>query len=291
MAPTSAEDPTSTVPTHAERLAAAARLLSSISETPRLDAEILLASALGTSRSSLLARMKQRALAPDFDAMIERRAAAEPIAYILGEWEFFSLRIKVRPPLLVPRPETEHLVETVLSYIGKASARVLELGTGTGCVSVAIAYNSPNSRLIATDLSTTALDTAAENSRKHGVADRITLRQGDLFDAIQDDSGPFDVICSNPPYVEEAAWNDLAPVIRMYEDRRALLAGVDGLDVIRRLVHDAPTFLKPTGLLAFEIGMDQWNKTRQLLADRGYRDIRFCPDLSGIERIAIAQWK
>ena len=275
--------------THAGRLAAAAERLSNVTETPRLDAEILLAHALGISRSALLARLRERAEAPAFDEMLERRVASEPIAYILGEWEFFSLRLEVRRPLLVPRPETEHLVEAVLDFIGQDPANVLEIGTGTGCVAVAIAHNAPKSRIIATDLSVIALNNAEENARRYNVTDRIPFRSGDLFEAVHVEDSLFDVVCSNPPYVEEGEWETLPPVIRLYEEPAALLAGRDGLDVIRRIVREAPPFLKARGLLAFEIGAGQKDAVHGLLLGRGYQDIRFHLDLAGIPRIAVAQ--
>ena len=277
------------LPTHAERLAAAAERLSNVTETPRLDAEILLAHALDISRSALLARLRERAEAPAFDEMLARRMASEPIAYILGEWEFFSLRLKVRRPLLVPRPETEHLVEAVLDFIGQDPANVLEIGTGTGCVAVALAHNALKSTIIATDLAPIALDTAGENARRYNLTDRITLRRGDLFEAVEATDRLFDVVCSNPPYVEEGEWKTLPPVIRLYEDPAALVAGPDGLDVIRRIVREAPSFLKPDGMLAFEIGAGQRDAVEHLLEECGYRDIRFRPDLAGIPRIAVAQ--
>jgi len=287
------------LPTHAERLAAAAERLFNVTETPRLDAEILLAHALDISRSALLARLRERAEAPAFDEMLERRMASEPIAYILGEWEFFSLRLKVRRPLLVPRPETEHLVEAVLDFIGQDPAnvgaesfrthRVLEIGTGTGCVAVVIAHNAPRSKIVATDLSAIALDTAEDNARRHNVTDRITFRSGDLFEAVHVEDSPFDVVCSNPPYVEEGEWEALPPVIRLYEAPTALLAGHDGLDIIQRIVREARPFLKPGGLLAFEIGAGQRDAAQALLQECGYHSISFRPDLAGIPRIAAAQ--
>lgn len=284
-----AEKPAFKIPTHAERLASATQSLSGVTETPRLDAEILLGRALGISRSSLLARLRDRAPAPAFDAMLERRAASEPIAYILGEWEFFSLRLKVTPPLLVPRPETEHLVEAVIEFVGQGPADILEIGTGTGCIAVAIARNAPKARLIATDISEIAIETAAENSRRHDAADRIVFRRGGLFDVITGTDPLFDVICSNPPYVEEDEWERLEPVIRLYEDPAALVAGHDGLDVIRRLAEEAQAYLKPAGLLAFEIGMGQRDAVNALLLQCGYENVGFRPDLAGIPRIALAQ--
>ena len=276
------------VPSHAERLAGAACRLAAVTETPRLDAEILLAHALAIPRASLFARLRERVEVPAFDDLIERRLAYEPIAYILGEWEFFSLMFTVSPPLLVPRPETEHLVEAVLEFVKDRPARVLDIGAGTGCVAIAIARNASQCRVVATDINPFALETAAANAERHGVSDRITFRTGDLFSALREGDAPFDVIASNPPYVEEDAWPQLPPAIRLHEDPGALLAGKDGLDVVGRIARDAPDFLKPEGLLALEIGMGQSESVEGLLTELGYRAIAFKSDLAGTPRIAHA---
>jgi len=276
-------------PTNAQRIAAAADMLKSVTDTPRLDAEILLAHTLKISRASLLARLGERSPAEGFNALVERRLAYEPLAYILGEWEFFSLSFRVVPPLLVPRPETEHLVECVIESAGKRPIRVLDLCTGTGCVAVSIAKNLPESRVWATDVSSRAIEIARENAVRHGVGDRIEFRRGDLFGALAADDGPFDVICSNPPYVDEASWPALSPVIRMHEDPAALLAGREGLDVIRRLVSGARSFLRADGLLAFEIGDGQRARVEQILRGSGYVSVEFIRDLAGIDRVASAR--
>jgi len=287
--PARVADNTSSSPSHAERLATASCVLAPVTETPRLDAELLLAHALGYPRARLLARLHDRQDVPTFDALIRRRLVHEPIAYILGEWEFFSLTFEASRPVLVPRPETEHLVEVVLEFIGKEPARVLDIGTGTGCVAVAVAHNAPNSSVVATDIDPLALDVAARNIARYGLGQRVLLREGDLFDAVRETGPLFDVVCSNPPYVEEAAWSQLPPVITRYEDPRALLAGEDGLAIIRRLVSAAPPFLRPRGVLALEIGMGQHVAVEALLREHAYEDIRFTRDLAGIQRIVSAQ--
>lgn len=289
MVPAASTSDAAGFPTNAQRLAAAADVLRFVTETPRLDAEILLAHTLGISRSSLLARLGERARAEDFDALVERRLAYEPLAYILGEWEFFSLSFKVVPPLLVPRPETEHLVECVIESSGGKPVRVLDVCTGTGCVAVSVAKNLPESHVWATDVSSRAIEVARENAARHGVEGRIEFRRGDLFGAFAAGEGPFEVICSNPPYVDEASWPALSPVIRMHEDPGALLAGRDGLDVVRRLIADAKSFLKTEGLLAFEIGDGQRAEVERILRDSGYVSVEFVRDLAGIDRIASAR--
>lgn len=272
--------------TAAEVLAEAVKVLASVTETPRLDAEILLAHSARLSRSQLLTRLRDAIDAPGFDALVERRQNSEPIAYILGEWEFFSLAFFTRPPILVPRPETEHLVEAALDYLkDRATARrVLDIGTGTGCVAVSIAKNARSSCVFATDINADALGLARENAARHGVA--IEFRHGDLFGAFTPADDSFDVIVSNPPYVESAEWPHLPPVIRLYEDPRALLAGEDGLHVLRRIIAQASAHLKPGGLLAVEMGENHSERVRALFEDAGFRDIRFRNDLAGIARIA-----
>jgi len=275
--------------TLAERLAAATRQLDAVTETPRLDAEILLARVMGIPRARLLARLRERSPAPGFAELVQRRLAHEPLAYILGEWEFFSLTFTVVPPLLVPRPETEHLVEVVLDAVKGTRARVLDIGTGTGCVALAIAHNAPLCRVVATDISPLALATASQNAARHGLEDRIDLVAGDLFEAVGAEASPFDVICSNPPYVEQKAWDALPRVIRLHESATALLAGEDGLGVIRRLVFEATAYLEPGGLLAFEIGEGQHEAVEALLRENNYEEIGFHRDLAGIRRIAQAK--
>lgn len=277
------------MPTLAQHLAHAAELLVPMTDTPRVDAEILLAHALGISRPQLLTRLNESLPVGRFDALLRRRLAYEPIAYILGEWEFFSLNFEVVSPILVPRPETEHLVEAVLDEVGGTPARILELCTGCGCVGVAVAVNASQVRMIATDIRSEAVELARRNAVRHGVADRIEFRTGDLFDPISAESALFDVVCANPPYVEEDAWDELSPVIRLHEDPRALLAGKDGLAVVRRLIEGAVSRLSPRGLLAFEVGMGQYDRVCRLLVGRGYDDVGCRRDLAGIERIVLAR--
>lgn len=262
----------------------AARRLAPVTETPRLDAEILLAHALGMRRAQVLARSRDLVDPKGFESCVARRMNAEPIAYITGEWEFFSLPFSVQPPVLVPRPETEHLVETALHYLGNKTADALDLCTGTGCVAIAVAHHAPRCRVVATDIAPYAVQVAEANARRNGVA--LQTRQGDLFEALQPGDGPFDVIVANPPYVESADWPLLPPVIRLHEDPRAVLGGPDGLDITRRIVSGAPGRLKPGGLLAFEVGERQRDTAAALLEQAGFRAVGFINDLAGIPRVA-----
>jgi release factor glutamine methyltransferase len=273
----------------AERLALAADALDAVTDTPRLDAELLMAHALGMPRAKLLARLQDTCEVPGFEDLAKRRLSHEPIAYIIGEWEFFSLQLTVKPPIFVPRPETEHLVEAVLSVVANARARILDIGTGTGCVAIAIAHNAPMGRVVATDINPAALQLASANAARHGLSDAITFREGDLFQAVREHDFPFDAICSNPPYVKDGDWETLPPVIQRHEDPLALLAGPDGLNLIRRLVFEATAYLVPGGLLAFEIGIGQYDSVRELLLENNYADVVAHRDLAGIERVVAAR--
>jgi release factor glutamine methyltransferase len=272
-----------------QRLDAATSALSAVSESPRTDAEYLLSHALGISRAQLLARLDRDAAPAGFDALLQRRLDHEPVAYILGEWEFYSLDLEIRAPMLVPRPETEHLVEVVLEHVADRPARILEIGTGTGCVAIAIAKNAPASTIVATDINPDALALAGRNAARHGLESRIEPREGSVFDPVTEDATAFDVICSNPPYVEESDYPNLSPTIRLHEDRLALVAGPDGLSVIKVIIAQASRFLVPGGLLALELGLGQYATVRQFLLDAGFVAPEVRRDLAGIERIAYAR--
>lgn len=259
--------------------------LAACSETPRLDAEYLLAHVLGVTRSGLLARLHTEfppeALAP-FEHLLTRRANFEPIPYILGRWEFFGLDLICRAPMLVPRPETEHLVEVALAHLESTPGPVLDLCTGTGCVALAIAMHAPACPVTALDINPEAVALAQENAALH--AADLTVHTGDLFAALPAPAR-FEVITANPPYVEQGAWEGLSPSITRHEDPRALLAGEDGLDCVRRIVRESPVWLLAGGLLALEIGEAQAPAVMDLLTAAGFHDVAATKDLAGIERI------
>ena len=270
-----------------DRIEEAVQLLAEVSDTPRADAEFMMAHLLNVPRSKLALCFKDEFDVPEFQIFVERRLACEPVPYILGEWEFFSLPIKTRAPVLVPRPETEHLVEVVLHWAQNNNApRILDLCTGSGCVALALAMNLRHARVVATDVSDEALTLAAENINLHTLDQRVALQKGDLFGAIGSQQQEFDVICANPPYVEKGEFPGLSPAIRLYEDPRALIAGDDGLDVIRRIVQLAPQYLAEGGLLALEIGERQYDAVAALMDAAGLREVRAQNDLAGIKRIA-----
>lgn len=272
--------------TVAQRLADAVERLEPVTETPRLDAELLMAHALGRSRAQVLAGVHEEAPAEPFETLLKRRLEGEPLAYIFGTWEFFSLEFETEAPILVPRPETEHLVEVVLEEVEDRPADILDLCTGSGCVAIAIATHAPAAHVVAVDLNPAALELAQRNARRHEVDRRVAFRQGDLFDALHAGDGSFDVVCANPPYVAEADWEQLSPTIRVYEDRSALVAGEDGLAYIRRIVSRARAYLRNEGLLAFEFGFGQRDAVEAVLREHGYTRVTFRNDLAGIPRIA-----
>lgn len=269
----------------AELLADASQRLEAISDSPRLDAELLLARAIDTPRSYLIAHPEDE---PDDDAVrrfsdaIDMRASGQPLAYITGEKEFWSLDLKVTPATLVPRPETELLVEYAIGFVSRREPmRVLDLGTGSGAIALAIARERPLSDVVATDTSEEALDVARHNARAHDIPN-VTFAAGDWLDAVAGEA--FDVIVSNPPYVRA---DDPALDALHAEPRGALVAGNDGLDDIRRIVTDARRACLPGGVLLVEHGADQGDAVARLFVEAGWRDVRGVRDLAGLSRVTV----
>jgi release factor glutamine methyltransferase len=250
-----------------------------------LDARALLRAALGVDGAYLVAHAGDAltgAQRERYLAWIERRRAGEPIAYLTGEREFYSLAFKVTPAVLIPRPETEVLVEAALERIpAQAPCRVLDLATGSGCVAVAIALHRPRARVTAADASGEALAVARDNAARHGAA--IEFVESDWFAALA--GRRFDLIVCNPPYVAESDPHLSEGDLR-FEPRAALLGGADGLACIRLIVAHAPAHLEPGGVLLLEHGHDQGSRCRALLERTGYRDVSSRRDLAGIERVA-----
>jgi release factor glutamine methyltransferase len=242
-------------------------------EGGRRDAELLLCATLDTDRVGLYVQfdrpLEQGELA-DYRAKVVRRAAREPVQYVLGEKEFWSLPFAVSPAVLIPRPDTEVLIEEALRLVPRAR-RILDVGTGSGAIAVALAHELPEACVVAMDISAEALVLAAANARRNDVASRIELRQGDMACLPE---GPFDVIVSNPPYIPEADLAGLAPEVRDFEPRQALCGGADGLDCYRTLAAQARGRLAPGGWLLVEVGIDQAPAVEQLLAEAGL-DERF----------------
>jgi release factor glutamine methyltransferase len=274
--------------------AAAGRLAGAGVESGRLDAQILLAEATGLTRADVIAgsRMPTAGQLARFEATIERRMRREPIAYILGHKEFFSLDFEVNRSVLIPRPETEMLVAAALDTIAEVrEARVLDIGTGSGAIAISIAANASRAEIVATDISADALETAARNALRHRVSDRVRLRRADCF-AVLDGGlalGRFDLIVSNPPYVAAAEVAQLEPEVRSFEPNIALSAGRDGLDFYRRIAADAREHLFEDGQLIVEVGAGQASAVAKILEDRAFQVVAVLDDLGGHHRVVHAR--
>ncbi|MGB8535800.1 MAG: peptide chain release factor N(5)-glutamine methyltransferase [Acidobacteriaceae bacterium] len=270
-----------------DALQAARSRLASTSQYPRRDAELILGHVLGYDPTALLThpeRLLSASEAERFEILLKRRLASEPVQYLIGEQDFFGLLFAVSPDVLIPRPETEHLVEAVLArFDPDASPSIVDVGTGSGAIAVAIAHALTRSRVMAVDLSLAALEVARRNADRHGVIDRVTVRQSDLL--AEAGSAEFDVVVSNPPYI--ANGEKLEPQVADYEPRSALYAGPTGMEVYERLIPQAIQALKPQGWLMMEIGYGQRPALEALLG--GWREVSFAPDLQGIPRVVQAQ--
>ncbi len=262
-------------------------------ERARLDAETLLLYALRQNRAWLLAHGDDEA--PDdagYLSLVARREAGEPIQYITGSSEFFGLPFSVGPGVLIPRPETEHLVEEVLRLAGSLAdqdLRIADLGTGSGIIAVALAHALPNAEIAAVDLSRQALLIARENAERNQVAGRIEFFEGDLLGPLA--GRRFSIIASNPPYVPLLDRDSLSVEVREHEPHAALFAGEDGLDIYRRLIPEARDHLLPGGWLVMEIGYGQRDAIEAMLQSNGYAETHFVEDYQRIPRVAAGRWK
>lgn len=262
------------------------------SPSPRLDAELLLMHGLKIDRLRLWTDPDHELTeeeAARFAEQVERRKRGEPIAYIIGHKEFWSLSFEVGREVLIPRPETECLIEELLRFYRTPGEglRILDIGTGSGAIAVALARELPAARVVATDISAGALSVARKNALAHGVAGRIDFFQGDLFDAV---SGTFDLICSNPPYIPDLEYRLLPAGIRDFEPRGALIAGPDGMDFYRRIIREGANRLKTGGRLFLEIGDGQGERVAALLREEpGYDALSLRDDYGGVARVASAR--
>ena len=266
-------------------------------DSPRLSAELLLSQVLGLKRIELYTQFDKPVDKQQLDRLhdlVERAGQNEPIAYLVGRTEFYSLEINITPDCMVPRPETELLVERAIEFLRTRTSTqfVCDLCTGSGCIAVAIAKNFPDARIIATDICDSALAVAAGNIEKHQLKDRITLLCGDLFDPIISglDVNEFDLIVCNPPYVSTAEYEKLDRNVKDYEPKIALFAGVDGLDIYRRIIEKSDEFLKSDAALMLEIGFAQGQAVRQLLEQTGaFAEIKIEKDFHNNDRIVSAR--
>ena len=274
-----------------QAIAAAAEQMAldpDLAPTAARDAELLLLHTLALPRTAVYtdaARALTAAEQTAFASAIARRLAHEPVQYIRGTQEFFGFALHVTPATLIPRPETELLVEAALAHLPRERPlRLADVGTGSGAIAIAVAWHLPQAVVVALDHSPAALEIARENARTHGVLDRIRFRHADLLSA---EPGPFDAILANLPYVPESDRAGLHPQVRDHEPPSALFGGgTDGLDLYRRLIPQAASSLAPGGLLALEFGAGQRDKLAHLLAS--WRDPRFLDDLQAIARVALA---
>ncbi len=264
----------------------ASAYLSAHTDRPHVEAELLLAHLLDCPRTYLWTH-PEATLTPQqaagYAACVQRRAAGEPLPYITGQIEFFGLTFTVTPDVLIPRPETEMLVEAALDWVqAHPDAVAVDVGAGSGCIAVALAVHAPSLRLHATDISSAALQVARANAERHSVAERISFLAGDLLTLLPE---PVGLIVSNPPYVADDEW-DALPLSVQQEPRLALLSGADGLDAIRRLLAQAQTRLQPGGLMLIEIGERQ-GEAAQALAQAAFpkANVTILPDLAGKDRV------
>jgi release factor glutamine methyltransferase len=261
-------------------------------ETARLDAEILLGFALGVDRMRLYLDFEKPVEADErarFRELVKRRAEERlPVAYLTGVREFWSLPLAVTRDVLVPRPETETLVETVLAELPDVEAELcaFDLGTGSGAIALALAKERPKLRVVAGDVSPAALAVAEQNAAALGLADRVRCVAGDGFSSVLGQR--FDVVVSNPPYLAEGEAGGLAPELR-HEPHSALFAGPDGAALLRRIVHEAPRVLAPGGLLALELSPEQADEVTQCLGQCGYDGAKLHRDLAGRPRVVSAR--
>ena len=266
-------------------------------ESPRLSAELLLSHVLRLKRIELYTQFNKVVAAEQLDilrGMVKRAGLHEPVAYLTGKTEFYSLELEITADCLIPRPETELLVQRAIEFLRTRSGiqYVCDLCTGSGCIAVAIGKNFPDARVTATDISSAALAIAARNIEKHRLNEQIRLLCGDLFEPIiqQLDVNQFDLIVCNPPYVSAGEYESLDKNVKDYEPESALLAGADGMDVYRRITEKVYEFLKPGAVLMLEIGYSQGPAIKKLLEQTGaFAQIKIEKDLHDNDRIVIAE--
>jgi len=268
-------------------------------DSPRLTAEVLLAHQLGSDRVNLYLNLDQPLTEKEvsgYRALIRRRLQYEPLQYITGIQEFWSIDFLVDPRVLIPRPETELLVTHALRLLKPAAEsenqepKILDLGTGCGTLAVSLAKEIPNAQIWATDNSQGALELARLNAQRHGVSDRIQFKEGDLWEPLMNLGITFDIILSNPPYVASEEYNDLPPEVRDYEPRSALVGGDGGTYYIERIITEAPRYMNPKAWIMLEMAPDQTEKTLGLVEQtEGYGEKIRIRDYSRLYRIVMAQ--
>jgi len=263
----------------------------------RREAGSLLSHVLGCDRTYLISHsdetIKSEAI-EKFEEYVQRRARGEPLQYITGVQDFFGLQFKVTPDVLIPRPETELLVERAIDLLNnhpKQPKLICDVGTGSGCIAVALLSANKETKVVALDISRPAVQIANVNAIQNGVSERCWFVVSDCFAALDDVHPPFDMIVSNPPYVSAAAFSGLQREVKDHEPHLALTPGGDGLKIIRKLLDQTPAYLKTEGYLLFEIGFDQGDTVRKIIQTDVWRLLQIYPDLQGIPRIVVLQKK
>lgn len=260
-------------------------------ESPRLNAELLIGHALGLKRMQLYLQFERPLAEAELEKirpLVRRRGQREPLQYVLGTTEFSGLVLKTDRRALIPRPETERLIEIVVERLTVSPPRILDLGTGTGAIALALAVKFPNAAITAVDRDGAALALAAENAQAAGVGQRVTLIESNWFAALPSESR-FELIVANPPYLTTAEIAEAAPEVREHEPHAALASGVDGLDDLRQILRGAPAYLAGQGLLAMETGIAQHAALREIAAESGFATIESLPDLTGRDRFILAR--
>ncbi|MDH4166371.1 MAG: peptide chain release factor N(5)-glutamine methyltransferase [Gammaproteobacteria bacterium] len=265
--------------------------LRRVADDPRHEAEILLGAALGRTRAWIMAHPDERVLdceATDrYESHVTRRSHGEPVAYVLGEKEFWSLPLEVTPDVLIPRPETELVVELALTHLPRdQEARVLDLAAGSGAIALALARELPRAAVVGTDLSAAAIAVARRNAQRLGLAN-VLFRTGHWFDPVAEER--FDLVASNPPYIAETD-DRVEPAVRRFEPHAALFAGTDGLEALRVITGAAGRHLSPGGWLVVEHGDRQGPAVRELLSVAGFADVATHADLAGLDRCTEGRW-
>jgi len=273
---------------------ATSRLTAASAPSPRMNAELLLMFTLECDRAYLYAHPECKLSADErrrYDQALTERERGIPAQYITGHQEFWGMDLIVSPAVLIPRPETEHVIEAVLAHVGRALSpaaallRIVDVGTGSGCIALALAKELPQAKIDATDISPAALEIARANSARHQLDERIQFHQTDLLRGFE--RGAFDFVVSNPPYVGESEADQVQLEVRKHEPRNAVFAGETGLEVIERLIPQAGESLKPGGWLVMEISGTIADRVRRLLA--GWHDVQVTSDLQGIPRVVSAR--
>ncbi|HXT87464.1 MAG TPA: peptide chain release factor N(5)-glutamine methyltransferase [Verrucomicrobiae bacterium] len=276
-----------------------AQLAAANTPSHALAAELLLVHVTGRDRAWIYAHPEAELseyAAKTFFELIARRASGVPTQYLTGKQEFWGLKFEVSPAVLIPRPETEHVIEVALQRLDERSGakrgdslRIADMGTGSGCIAIALAKELPNAQVFATDISIEALQVAMRNAEKHRVARRVHFIQCDLLESQECEPQAFDLIVSNPPYVARAGESELAPEVREHEPHTALFGGATGTEIYTRLIALASQYLRPGSLLVMEIGYGASERVHAMLDANSWADIRVTKDLAGIPRVISAK--